>query len=184
MDAAAAGQCVGQTVRLVPFTSAHITEAYLSWLNNKRLMRFSRQRLVHHTRESSERYLAGFEDSPSRFWAVERLDGLHVGTMTLHVDPHHNTGDLGIAIGHPSKGAGKEAWGLALDYGFTVLGLRKITAGTVLLNKAMLGVFKHWKMVFEGTQRQQEIIEGQAVDVLFYGMLRGEWETRRLEQKC
>ena len=168
-------------VRLVPFTEAHIKPAYLRWLNDKTLMRFSRQRLVTHTAESSREFLGSFRGSPNFFWAIERVaDGNHVGTLTTYVDTHHRTADLGILVGPEAKGTGcgKTAWGLALRHGFAVLGLRKITGGTSAKNLAMTRIFEHWQMKLEGTLREQELLEDGPADVLLYGLLRAEWEAR------
>jgi len=181
-------QCVGQKVRLVPFTVAHITSEYLSWLNNKHLMRFSRQRLHTHTTESSLAYLATFSGSLNHFWAVEQLDnGLHIGTMTAYVDPLHQTADLGIMIGPASAagaGYGKAAWGLAMAHGFDTLNLRKITGGTAARNEGMVRIFQHWKMIQEGTQRQQELLDDGPVDILLFGLLRTEWTDLKNVSRC
>ena len=172
----------GVSVRLVPFTEAHVTPEYLGWLNDRRIMRFSRQRLQTHTRESSIEYLAGFQGSPNFFWAIERVhDGLHVGTMTTYVDVHNRTADLGILVGHAAAagtGCGREAWGLALGHGFASLTLRKITGGTSARNIPMIRIFEHWRMTLEGTQREQELLDdGLPADVLLYGVMRAEWEA-------
>lgn len=169
------------TVRLVPFTAAHVSQDYLSWLNDRRLMRYSRQRLRSHTEESSRAYLESFTGTPNFFWAVERLDGAHIGSMTTYVDDHQRTADLGILIGHPEacgKGYGSEAWGLALGHVFSVLNLRKATAGAVAPNEAMLRICRKWDMRLEGTRRKQEVLEEGPADVLLFGLLREEWESR------
>ena len=188
MAVASSIACIGKNVRLVPFTEAHITGEYLSWLNDKHLMRFSRQRLRTHTKESSLGYLSSFPDTPNFFWAVERLgDDLHIGTMTTYVDTHHQTADLGIMIGHKAaagQGYGKEAWGLALKHGFETLNLRKITGGTAARNTGMVRIFRHWLMILEGTQRQQELLDDGPVDILLYGLLRTEWVNNKGGAAC
>ena len=170
------------SVRLVPFSANHVSKDYLSWLNDRRLMRFSRQRLRTHTEESSRAYLESFAGTPNFFWAVERIaDGSHVGSMTTYVDDHQRTADLGILIGHPGssgKGYGAQAWGLAIEHAFGKLGLRKVTAGTVAPNEAMLRICRKWDMRLEGTRRKQEVLEEGPADVLLFGLLREEWENR------
>lgn len=161
---------------MVPFTAAHVTDQYLLWLNDRRLMQFSRQRLLAHTRESSLAYMASFAGGPNLFWAVERIaDGLHLGSMTAFVDTHQKTADLGIMIGLAGQGCGSAAWGLALEYGFKVLSLRKITGGAVARNAAMIRIFRRWGMALEGTRRQQELLDDGPADLLLYGLLREEW---------
>jgi RimJ/RimL family protein N-acetyltransferase len=164
-------------VRLAPFTAAHVTEAYLAWLNDRRLMRYSRQRLRQHTRETSLAYLAGFAGGANKYWAVERVeDGALVGTMTAFVDAHQGTGDLGILVGVPGQGYGTEAWRLGLRQGFETLGLRKMTGGAVAPNAAMIRIFQRCGMVLEGTRRRQEMLDDGPADVLLYGLLREEWK--------
>jgi len=167
------------TVRLVPFTAAHVSKDYLSWLNDRRLMRFSRQRLRSHTEATSLEYVASFAGTPNLFWAVERVaDGRHIGSMTAYVDAHQRTADLGILIGPVGKGSGTAAWGLALTHVFSVLRLRKATAGAVAPNEAMLGICRKWDMRLEGTRRKQELLDDGPADVLLFGLLREEWENR------
>lgn len=168
------------SLRLVPFTPVHITPEYLAWLNDKTLMRYSRQRLFAHTRESSLRFLSSFHDSPNFFWAIEHMgDDRLLGTLTTYVDTHHRTADLGILVGSSAAGTGhgKTAWGLALRHGFETLNLRKITGGTSAKNLAMIRIFEHWHMRLEGTQREQEIFEDGPSDVLTYGLLHREWDS-------
>lgn len=177
--AASARALSGKIVRLAPFLEAHITADYLGWLNDRRLMRFSRQRHFTHTRQSCSDYLASFKNAAHFFWAVEfAADGLLVGTMTMFVDAQNKTADMGILIGHKQasgRGCGTEAWGLALRHGFENLGLRKITGGAAAENRAMLRIFEHWKMTLEGAQRKQELLDDGPADVLLYGLLREEW---------
>ena len=170
----------GSKVELVPFGPELITDEYLGWLNDKSLMRYSRQRLSSHTRETSLDYLRSFEDSPNRFWAIyRRADRLHVGTMTAYVDRAAGSADIGILVGHAEargKGFGREAWGLAMDYLFRVEGVDKVTGGTSALNAAMVRVFRHWQMRLEEVEKDAEMIDGRRADVLRFGMRYREWE--------
>lgn len=170
----------GRLVELCPFEEELITSDYLGWLNNKDLMRYSRQRFVHHTRESSIAYLRNFDNSPNEFWSIHRRsDHLYVGTMTAYVDSVVGVADIGILVGHAEargKGLGREAWGLTMDYLFRVEGMQKVTGGTSAQNAAMVKVFHHWQMRLEEIKRGDEVIEGRPMDVLRFGMLRSEWE--------
>ena len=57
----------GGRVRLRPFTAADISAAYIGWLNDPEVVRYSNQRFLHHDRASCERYLAGFAGSSNLF---------------------------------------------------------------------------------------------------------------------
>jgi RimJ/RimL family protein N-acetyltransferase len=170
----------GSMVELGPFGPELITGEYLGWLNDKSLMRYSRQRLTSHTRDTALDYLRSFANSPNKFWAIyRRTDRLHIGTMTAYVDRSAGSADIGILVGHAEargKGFGREAWGLAMDYLFRVAGVEKVTGGTSALNAAMVRVFHHWQMRLEEVEKDAEMIDGRPSDVLRFGMLCREWE--------
>jgi RimJ/RimL family protein N-acetyltransferase len=166
-------------LRLRPFTAADVTPAYLAWLNDRDLMRFSDQRFRTHTAESCTRYLAGFAGSPSLFLAVEtRGDGRCIGTMTAHVDPNHGRADLGILMGEPAargRGYGREAWVGVMRHLFEARGLRKLTAGMIAENVAMVRLAEGAGMQPDGVRRRQNLIEGREVDVVYYAAFRATW---------
>jgi hypothetical protein len=127
------------TITLVPFTEAHITPEYVGWLNDRHLMRHSPHRLIDHAAADGHNYLATFKDTPNHFWAV-LADGRMVGTMTCRYSGY--SAELGILIGVPGKGYGREAWGQAMYQS----GASRITAGTSRSNTAMLRIFAHYLM--------------------------------------
>ncbi len=171
----------GETLILTPFTKTHITEDYLTWLNDKKLMRFSRQRFFLHTQETSAAYLDTFSDSPHHFWAIHTHESpRHIGTLTAYVDIHHSTADLGLMIGHAQShgmGYGEQAWSLAMKYLFTSENIRKMTGGTNSLNLPMIRIMKKSGMSQEGCQAAQEIIDGTPTDIILFGMLNPSWKN-------
>ncbi len=155
---------------LRPFEEDDITDRYLGWLNDRHLMRYSRQRFLNHTRESCEEYWQSFVDTPSFFWNVAlRQDQFQIGTITAYIAPMSTSADIGILMGYP--GYGKEAWGAALAYLFEYQGVWKITAGTMSTNKAMKRIADHWKMTHKGTRIDK--VEGNKF--YHYSILRSEW---------
>ena len=159
---------VSERLAIRTFERGDVTDAYLSWLNDRELMRFSRQRLLAHTRESCEEYRRSFEGSPNFFWNVERqADGLQVGTLTAYVDPGNDVANVGILIGLPGEGYGSEAFGAALAYLFEFLAVPKVTAGTLRTNQAMIGVARRHGMMLKW-------IVGDG-DTYVYDILRSEW---------
>ena len=97
-----------------PFVQSDITEAYLQWLNDPKVTRFSNQRFLRHDLNSSGDYLSSFHTSSNSFLILlERLSMYPIGTATIYRKPEHGTADLGIMIGDRSswgKGFGLEAW--------------------------------------------------------------------------
>ena len=104
---------ISQRLTIKLFVEDNITDEYLGWLNDRELMRYSRQRLRVHTRESCEDYLRGFANSSNFFWNIARReDGGQVGTITAYVDSISRVADIGLMIGHQSVGYGGEAFGV------------------------------------------------------------------------
>lgn len=163
-------------VKLIPFNLEHITNDYLNWLNDPVLLKYSRQSQKKHTYESCVTYQSSFANTSNYFWSVQDEKSGQVGTVTCYVDLQSQVADIGIMIGKPGRGTGKEAWGEALKFCFEQLSLRKVTAGTLAEHQAMIKIFEHWGMSQEGLLRQQERLNGQIFDVVRYGILKEEFE--------
>lgn len=163
----------GRDIALRPFVASDIGEHYIGWLNDPQVVRFSNQRLRQHDRASSERYLASFHGTDNLFAAIVRkTDGALLGTMTAYVARHHGTVDVGLMVGERSawgQGIGQDAWNTLCEWLLgPQAGLRKLTAGAARPNTAMLRIMERFGMQLEAVRREQEIIEGQAVDLLYY----------------
>jgi RimJ/RimL family protein N-acetyltransferase len=165
----------GSRVRLRQFTAGDITEAYIGWLNDAEVVRYSNQRFVRHTRDSCERYLAGFAGSANLFASL-RIAGpggaeQAVGTLTAYRSLPHGTADVGILLGERAvwgQGIGLEAWALFVEWLLTNPGLRKVTAGTLACNRSMLAVAEFSGMHREGLRRAQELVDGVPTDVIYF----------------
>jgi RimJ/RimL family protein N-acetyltransferase len=162
----------GGRVALARFEPGDITDAYVGWLNDPRVMRYSNQRFRTHDRASCSAYLGSFAASPNLFLAVRRLpDGVALGTMTAYFAPHHGTVDVGILIGEPAawgSGYGSDAWCTLLDWLLGLPAVRKVTAGALACNAGMLSLMRKAGMVQEAIRRRQEIVEGRAEDIVYY----------------
>lgn len=185
----------GRRVRLRPFTAGDLTDAYVGWLNDPEVVRYSNQRFVRHTRESCERYFAGFAGSANLFVSLRMApsmgptrteghagivevaggaagpDEVAVGTMTAYRSLPHGTADVGILLGDRAvwgRGIGLEAWQLLTDWLLTTPGLRKVTAGTLACNRAMLSVAERSGMAREGVRRAQELVDGEPTDIVHF----------------
>lgn len=162
----------GVRLQLVPFSIKHIREDYVSWLNNNEIMRYSNQRFRQHTPQSCRQYLDSFEETSNRFLAIEDItSGELIGTLTMYINLHHETADIGILIGsssHWGKGYGQEAFGLAVEALLSLAKLRKITAGTMASNLGMIKVLQKCGMGLEATRKGQELLDGKPVDILYF----------------
>jgi RimJ/RimL family protein N-acetyltransferase len=103
----------------------------------------------------------------------DRDDGAFVGTLKAgHIDWHAGTGDVGIMIGR----RGRWGRGLATDaiyalahYLFDRIGLRKLTAGSMANNPAMIRTFERLGFVREGVFRRQDRLGDEYIDHIHFG---------------
>ena len=170
-DMATAPTLETKRLTLVPFRDAHLTERYVGWLNDPEVVRYSEQRHRRHTVESCRRFVASFADGPSHLWAIVAKDKAlgHVGNINSAVDAPNRTSDVAIMIGEKKArglGLGAEAWQAVVDYLLGPGGMRKVTAGTMAENKAMLKIMKKTGMIEEGLRRGQFMLDGRQVDLV------------------
>ena len=160
-----------ERLRLRAFTPGDIQANYVAWLNDPQVVQFSNQRFYKHSEASCRQYLASFAHTDNRFLAIEdKLTHELMGTLTMYINLNHQTADIGILIGntyHWGKGVGYEAFSLAVESLLQVK-MRKVTAGTMACNLGMIKVMEKCGMSLEATRTAQEILDGQAVDLLYF----------------
>lgn len=161
-----------------PFKAADITESYLSWLKDPVVTRFSNQRFRQHTMKSCTAYQRSFNESDNSFLLlIHREDAIPIGTLTIYRAHQHGTADIGLMLGNKAywrKGLGLEAWTSALEAVLKEKGLRKVTAGAARTNTSMVKIMEQSGMSLEAVRQRQEMIEGQAVDLLYYARFTAE----------
>lgn len=159
-------------LRIRPFAAADIDAAYLGWLADAEVLRFSNQRFRRHTAASCAAYLDSFAGSANLFASVRLLaDDRAIGTMTAYRSPHHGTADVGILMGERAswgQGYGLEAWSALLAWLAGQPGMRKLTCGTLDLNLGMQRLAERSGMQLEARRHAQELVDGRPCDVLLY----------------
>lgn len=176
---------VGHETYLVPFGPDHLQEpAYLSWLRDAEVVKTLN--LPHYVegpvplqevRAYCERMMSSDNDL---FLAIHlQQDEVFVGTAKAgHIDWYAETADVGIMIGR------KDLWGCGLAQDavaalcrhlFGSLGLRRLAAGSMASNPAMIHVFEKLGFRREGVFRQQDRLGDMYVDHVHLGCLRAEF---------
>jgi len=181
----------GSDYRLVPFTESLITEQYLGWLNNPEINRFLEVRHATQTEASARVFLRSFDARRGCYlWCIEsRAPRAAIGTATLQANGDGDTAELGIMIGEKEywgRGAAAEALDLAIQFGFSHLNLRKLTAGSYSVNMPMNFTLRRLGLTREGTIRRAFALDGEDfADEFRWGVFPDEWKpqhTLRLEQ--
>jgi [ribosomal protein S5]-alanine N-acetyltransferase len=172
-----------ETGRLIlePFSEKHLSPRYVSWLNDPEVVRFSQQRWIEHSLDSCKTYMDSFAGTPNYFWAIaSRAEGEgYIGTMTSYLDLQNGVADIGILIGEKrlwGKGYGLEALRAAAGFLFRDAGMRKVTAGTVAVNRGMLKIMERAGMKHDGRRSRQLLFEGREEDIVHGALFREEWQ--------
>lgn len=162
----------GSKVSLRIFTERDINNRYLGWLNDPEVVKYSNQRFLDHTIESSVAYLNTFNDSSNVFLSISTIDqNIPIGTLTIYYSPQHQTADVGILVGEKllwGKGYGQDAWDTIIKLLSRLPGIRKITAGAISANIGMINLMIRSGMSFEAAKIQQELLNGVPVDLHYY----------------
>jgi RimJ/RimL family protein N-acetyltransferase len=127
---------------------------------------------------------ASFELRELFQWGIAlREDDRVIGTCTLtRIDEPHRRAELGYALARRcwGQGLGREAIDRVLAYGFDDLGLHRIEADTDPRNARSIRLLEGAGFVREGYLRERWHVNGEICDGLFFGLLRREWEARRI----
>lgn len=156
-------------ITLEDFKIEDINQDYLNWLNDKEHMKFSRQSLIEHNKVSVVKYINNFADTNDIFLSIKKNSTL-IGTLTIHIDSDYQVCSPGILIG---KGFAKFGYG-GLVWRFVVgtiskdLRMRKVSAGTMINNYAMIKLFEKSGMEFEATLDKAALFGGAPIDLVLY----------------
>ena len=168
---------IGRKVVLRPFGPDDVSQAYIGWLNDPAVTRFSNQRFRTHTRESCEAYRASFAGTANLFISIREAAGDRaIGTMTAYRNEHHGTCDVGIMVGERrywGGGYGQEAWDLLTTWLLVQGKVRKLTAGCLAPNLGMVKLMERSGMTREAVRKDHEIVEGIPQDILLYSRFPG-----------
>ena len=179
----------GRVSHCVPFGEGHLRDpVYLSWLRDRDVVRtIGRPDYMAAPVDFAtvEKYFAQMKDSSGDLFLAlyHTANGRFVGTLKAgHIDWHQGNADIGIMIGD------KEYWGrgLATDairtlalHLYNVLGLRRLTAGSMSINPAMIAVFENLGFRREGVLREHLRHENGFCDHVLLGCFRNELRLSR-----
>lgn len=146
------------------------------WLNNKELMKYSEQRFRKHTIATQTAFIQTF--TPPHLYYGIRADNHSetlIGTLTAIIDQYNGVAELGILVGHKNfrgKRYGYLAWQEAIEimFGF---GLRKIQAGCMDANEAMMRICERSGMFIEGHRNRRFMFrDGTYRNAVLWGKFR------------
>lgn len=177
-----------EDIQLVPFalmrSDKNLRSAYLNWLNDPEVVQpiASPALLGSKGPEFVEQSFARFTRPESQGYFIRhRPDKAFIGTAKLDaISVHCRSAWDGIMIGerrYRGRGLAIAVYRVLLAFGFTELGLNRVSGGCNENNVPMVKTFRRLGYVLEGRLRQADCIEGQFSDHLYFGILRDEFFT-------
>lgn len=173
-------------LQLEPFSERHLSGAFVDWLNDPEIVRYSDNRHRRHTLETSRMYMQSFADSPNRYWAIilQQEQPRIIGSITNYIDINNLVADIGILIGDKAcwrGGYGSEAFSGAVEWLFKTQRIRKVTAGTMAANTGMLGIMRKIGMREEARMRRYYLLDGSETDMICGSIFAEDWRAAGTE---
>jgi ribosomal-protein-alanine N-acetyltransferase len=162
------------TTNLVLRPMKKVASRTISWLRDPDVVKYSEQRHQQHNLSTELRYTESFTGK-SYYWGIHTLvSDEHIGNMTAAHDEPNNVTDLGIMIGEVTswgKGYGAEAWG-AVCIHLLNDGVRKLEAGCMKSNLAMVKIMEKTGFKLEGERANHFLLNGGGMGLVMYGRAR------------
>lgn len=148
------------------------TPRQVAWLNDPDVVRYSEQRHRTHTLSSQLNFVNSF---PGFIWGIHLVEnGEHIGNLTASIDSPNNVADVGMLIGDTrcwGKGLGYEAWAAACAWLLSPDGgkIRKLEAGCMKSNDAMLRIIRKNGFIQEGERLNHFVTNGGPISAVLFG---------------
>ena len=133
-------------VSLAPFDPEDVGPAYMRWINDPEVVRYTEARWILHIRESAAAYVRASNDGAGSKLFRILLAEQHVGNLRLSaINYHHSRAEVALIIGEASargRGVGHRAIEIACAHAFVTLSLHKVIAGIYANNEASVRAFE------------------------------------------
>ena len=167
----------GKRIYLREIRQDDVTETYYSWMNDPQVTQYTESHDCPNSMESLKKYVEEKQENKKEVFLaiIVKKNNNHIGNIKLgSINWTHRIGDIGILIGEKDywgKGYATEAIGLIAEYAFAVLGLHKLTAGSISLNEGSVKAFKKNNFEIEGVRKKHAFINGTYVDAILLGLI-------------
>ncbi len=132
------------------------------------------------SRDDLIRWVERHRSAPDEaFFVIADEHDRAIGHVALYrIDPEVGSAEFGILLGDKAvwgQGVGTLITRFAIEYGFDVLGLRRIFLEVIETNARASHVYEKLGFVVEGRLREHQFKNGHHVDVIVMGLLREEY---------
>lgn len=176
-----------RSIIIKPLTDDELTKTYISWLNNKETNQYLEVRHEVQTKESVVNYINNLRKRRGleMFAIFEKKTNVHIGNLTITTYNDNDSGvvDFGLMIGDENsrkRGSGGEVHICFLEFIFSIPNVLRINANVASENKGAIKTLLSVGYIQEGVRRKCFPLEnGERCDVVYFGMLKEEWNSRR-----
>jgi RimJ/RimL family protein N-acetyltransferase len=175
----------GTGVYLRTIEESDLNANYREWFNDEDVCRYnSHHRFPQYDQDMRTYYDDVIKSRTNLVLAIcDKATDAHVGNIALeNIDMVNSSAEFAILIGdktHWGKGVGSEAASLLLTHGFNELPLHRIYCGTSEDNEGMQRLARSLGFVEEGRARDAIFKNGSHKDVIYYSVLRDEFESKK-----
>jgi len=165
----------GGRVQLFVLEPQHVTDTYVSWLNDPSVNRFLESRYERHTVETTRQFVERTTESADNLFLgiISQPSGRHVGNIKIGpINRRHQTAEIGILIGDRTEwgtGIATAAIRIMSEIARDALGLRKVTAGCYASNVGSRRAFEKAGYVVEAIRPAQLLLDGIPEDLVLMG---------------
>ena len=170
----------GERVRLRAVERADIP-TFLRWFNDPEVTQYLSMYMPI-SEAAEERWYERLLDDPDNLvFAVETLEGVHIGNIGLHrIDWKDRQAELGVTLGEKAywnQGYGRDAIRTLCRFGFHQMNLHRIYLRVFSYNERARHCYLAAGFVAEGTLREAHYARGRYHDVHLMGLLRPEYDA-------
>lgn len=163
-----------------PLEEKHLTENYISWLNDKEVTKFNSHGIYPNTLLKTKEYINSIQNDSSKIVLaiIEKATTKHIGNISIQsINFINSNADIAILLGDKTcwgKGYATEGFSVMIEHCFNKLNLHKVTAGTTCDNIAMQKVLLKLKMTQEANLKDAVKRDGKFLDIYTYRLINNE----------
>lgn len=167
----------GQDIYLRELKPEDVSQAYVDWMNDPDIMRFTEARFKQWSFDELTDFVKKCYNSQSdyMFGIFDKVTHNHIGNIKLGpVNPHHKFASIGLIIGNKDywgKGIATDAIQLVTAFAFDELKLNKVTAGAYANNTASIKAFEKCGFNHEGLLAKNYQDQDEYVDAVLLGRI-------------
>lgn len=161
----------GEKIYLRILSSEDVSAAYVSWMNDYDIVKYTESRFSPQNRESIKQFVTNANNANNTLFGIFSNDNkTHIGNIKLGpINWIHRYADIGIIIGNKEywgKGVATEAINLVVEYAFNQLNLHKLISGAYQYNTGSVKAFKKNGFLEYYIEKEKYFFEGNYIDCI------------------